>query len=180
MEVINKPIFGGARGAMFEDKCEQIEHMFHDALSAVKQVSSSILDVQAPSWYDDILQFRTVIKDIEVSVIQKTCNIQSLSTFTWPFELQESDVTFKQGSSLSPDNNRKPDGVSIRGSEPRGRGSHSVVLTQQLLEKKELETHIQEEDRRRKYYLKTGFRRSNRWNSETVNVGLIPGVVNVQ
>ncbi|KAG7305948.1 hypothetical protein JYU34_008511 [Plutella xylostella] len=68
MEVINKPIFGGARGAMFEDKCEQIEHMFHDALSAVKQVSSSILDVQAPSWYDDILQFRTVIKDIEIII----------------------------------------------------------------------------------------------------------------
>lgn len=68
MEVIRKPMFGGARGEQFEAKCDQIEHMFHDALDNVKAVSHSILDVQAPSWYDDILQFRTVIKDIEVTV----------------------------------------------------------------------------------------------------------------
>lgn len=59
-------MFGGARGEQFETKCEQIEHMFHDALANVRQVSSTILDVQAPSWYDDILLFRTIIKDIEV------------------------------------------------------------------------------------------------------------------
>ncbi|XP_050668613.1 dynein axonemal heavy chain 2 [Leptidea sinapis] len=68
MEVINKPMFGGARGDQFEDKCDQIEHMFHDALDNVKSVSATILDVQAPSWYDDILQFRTVIKDIEIII----------------------------------------------------------------------------------------------------------------
>ncbi|XP_046962283.1 dynein axonemal heavy chain 2 [Vanessa cardui] len=68
LEVINKPMFGGARGDQFEAKCDQIEHMFHDALDNVKAVAPSILDVQAPSWYDDILQFRTVIKDIEIII----------------------------------------------------------------------------------------------------------------
>lgn len=66
LETINKPMFGGARGEQFESKCEQIEHMFHDALDYVRNVSQNILDVQAPSWYDDVLQFRTTIKDIEV------------------------------------------------------------------------------------------------------------------
>lgn len=61
-------MFGGAHGDQFEAKCDQIEHMFQDALDNVKAVAHNILDVQAPSWYDDILQFRTVIKDIEVSV----------------------------------------------------------------------------------------------------------------
>ncbi|KOB76208.1 putative 1-beta dynein, partial [Operophtera brumata] len=66
IEKINKPMFSGARGDQFEAKCEQIEHMFHDALDQVRQVSHTILDVQTPSWYDDVLQFRTVVKDIEV------------------------------------------------------------------------------------------------------------------
>lgn len=61
-------MFGGARGEIFEGKCDQIEQMFHKALTTVKEVSHTILDVQAPSWYDDILEFRNVIKDIEVNV----------------------------------------------------------------------------------------------------------------
>ncbi|XP_045516056.1 dynein axonemal heavy chain 2 [Pieris brassicae] len=68
LEVINKPMFGGARGDQFEAKCDQIEHMFHDALDNVRAVADTILDVQAPSWYDDILQFRAVIKDIEIII----------------------------------------------------------------------------------------------------------------
>ncbi|OWR49571.1 putative 1-beta dynein [Danaus plexippus plexippus] len=68
LEVISKPMFGGAHGDQFEAKCDQIEHMFHDALDNVKAVATTILDVQAPSWYDDILQFRTVIKDIEIII----------------------------------------------------------------------------------------------------------------
>ncbi|KAM3963696.1 LOW QUALITY PROTEIN: dynein heavy chain 2, axonemal kl-2 [Aphomia sociella] len=68
MENINKPMFGGAHGDRFEAKCDQIEYMFHDALNYVRRVSNSILDVQAPSWYDDVLQFRGVIKDIEIII----------------------------------------------------------------------------------------------------------------
>ncbi|XP_053613118.1 dynein axonemal heavy chain 2 isoform X1 [Plodia interpunctella] len=68
MEVISKPLFSGARGDQFEEKCSSIEHMFQDALRNVRQVSSTILDVQAPSWYDDVLQFRTVVKDIEIII----------------------------------------------------------------------------------------------------------------
>lgn len=61
-------MFSGARGDQFEAKCDQIEHMFQDALLNVRRVSRAILDVQAPAWYDDILQFRTVIKDIEIII----------------------------------------------------------------------------------------------------------------
>ncbi|XP_045494772.1 dynein axonemal heavy chain 2 [Colias croceus] len=68
LEVIHKPMFAGARGDQFEAKCDQIEHMFHDALDQVRAVADTILDVQAPSWYDDVLQFRTVIKDIEIII----------------------------------------------------------------------------------------------------------------
>lgn len=66
MEVVNKPMFAGAHGDVFEEKCDQIEHMFCDALDNIRRVAHTILDVQAPSWYDDILHFRTVIKDVEV------------------------------------------------------------------------------------------------------------------
>ncbi|KAL4719865.1 hypothetical protein ACJJTC_002863 [Scirpophaga incertulas] len=68
LEKINKPVFAGARGDHFEAKCDQIEHMFGDALDTVKAVAHTILDVQAPSWYDDILSFRTIIKDIETII----------------------------------------------------------------------------------------------------------------
>jgi hypothetical protein len=63
---VSKPIFAGSRGDQFEAKCDQIEHMFYDAMDSVRGVAHTILDVQAPSWYDDVLNFRTVIKDIEV------------------------------------------------------------------------------------------------------------------
>nr|XP_049696661.1 dynein axonemal heavy chain 2 [Helicoverpa armigera] len=68
MENINKPYFAGARGDQFEAKCEKIERMFFSALLDVKGVGNTILDVQAPSWYDDILAFRTIIKDIEIII----------------------------------------------------------------------------------------------------------------
>ncbi|CAG4999301.1 unnamed protein product [Parnassius apollo] len=68
LEKINKPLFAGARGDQFEAKCGQIEKLFNAALDNVKNVASIILDVQAPAWYDDILHFRTVIKDIEIII----------------------------------------------------------------------------------------------------------------
>ncbi|XP_063358685.1 dynein axonemal heavy chain 2 isoform X1 [Cydia amplana] len=68
LEPVPKPIFGGARGEQFEQKCAQIEQMFLDALQHVRAVSATILDVQAPSWYDEILQFRTVVKDVEIII----------------------------------------------------------------------------------------------------------------
>lgn len=77
LEEVSKPYFGGAKGDQFEAKCEQIEHMFASALSDITSVSNSILDVQAPSWYDDILGFRIIIKDIEVryNSMLFTCNL---------------------------------------------------------------------------------------------------------
>lgn len=76
-------MFGGARGEQFETKCDQIEHMFTNALDNVKSVSASILDVQAPSWYDDVLQFRSIIKDIEVRLqLQKAAKTEEQSSKT--------------------------------------------------------------------------------------------------
>lgn len=78
METVNKPIFGGANGERFEAKCDQIEQMFHDALQHLQRVSHTILDVQAPSWYDDVLLFRICIKDIEVSLVSNYLQIKCL------------------------------------------------------------------------------------------------------
>ncbi|KAJ8721222.1 hypothetical protein PYW07_001997 [Mythimna separata] len=68
LEEISKPYFGGAKGDQFEAKCEKIEKMFARALFDITHVSNTILDVQAPSWYDDILAFRVIIKDIEIII----------------------------------------------------------------------------------------------------------------
>ncbi|RVE54736.1 hypothetical protein evm_000503 [Chilo suppressalis] len=68
LEEVSKPMFAGAHGENFENKCEQIEHMFSNALDDIRAVAPTILDVQAPSWYDEVLHFRTIIKDIEIII----------------------------------------------------------------------------------------------------------------
>ncbi|GBO98710.1 Dynein-1-beta heavy chain, flagellar inner arm I1 complex [Eumeta japonica] len=68
LEPIKKPIFGGARGDEFEGKCDQIESTFHEALNQIKAVSHTILDVQAHSWYDDVMAFRNTMKEIEIII----------------------------------------------------------------------------------------------------------------
>ncbi|CAG9819075.1 unnamed protein product [Phaedon cochleariae] len=72
-EKIPKPRFGGSRGKGFERWAERAEKMFSESLVEIEQVQFRILDVQMADWYDDILKFRTRMKDIEV-VIENLTN----------------------------------------------------------------------------------------------------------
>lgn len=65
---IPKPKFGGARGREFESYCDKIESMFKESLEDIEKVSYMILDVQNSDWFDEILKFRSRIKDIEVII----------------------------------------------------------------------------------------------------------------
>ncbi|XP_066252128.1 LOW QUALITY PROTEIN: dynein axonemal heavy chain 2 [Euwallacea similis] len=67
-EEIPKPLFGTSKGQQFETWVEKIEKMFNEGLNDIEMVKHRILDVQKTEWYDDILKFRTRMKDIEVVV----------------------------------------------------------------------------------------------------------------
>lgn len=67
-DYIPKPKFGGARGPEFESYCDKIESMFKESLDDIEKVSDMILDVQNSDWFDEILKFRSRIKDIEVII----------------------------------------------------------------------------------------------------------------
>lgn len=65
-ENLPKPCFGSSKGEEFDKWAERIERMFAESLSDIAKVKSRILDVQAATWFDDILKFKTRMKDIEV------------------------------------------------------------------------------------------------------------------
>lgn len=65
-EDLPKPNFGGSKGKEFDKWAERIERMFAGSLADIADVRHRILDVQAATWFDDILQFKTQMKDIEV------------------------------------------------------------------------------------------------------------------
>ncbi|CAG9772859.1 unnamed protein product [Ceutorhynchus assimilis] len=67
-EKIPKPLFGTSKGQQFENWAEKIEKMFNDSLIDIEKIKYRILDVQQPEWYDDILKFRTRMKELEVIV----------------------------------------------------------------------------------------------------------------
>nr|CAI5834494.1 unnamed protein product [Callosobruchus analis] len=67
-ENIEKPLFGTSKGLQFENWVDRIEKMFSDALEDIHNVEFRIFDVQLADWYDDILKFRTRMKDIETVV----------------------------------------------------------------------------------------------------------------
>ncbi|XP_050498494.1 dynein axonemal heavy chain 2 [Diabrotica virgifera virgifera] len=72
-ENIPKPMFGGAKGVDFDNWAKRIESMYNEALTDIDKVKFRILEVNASEWYDDILKFRTRMKDIEV-VIENLTN----------------------------------------------------------------------------------------------------------
>lgn len=65
-EKLAKPCFGGSKGQEFNKWAERIELMFSESLADIAAVKSRILDVQAATWFDDILKFKSKMKDIEV------------------------------------------------------------------------------------------------------------------
>ncbi|CAG9862849.1 unnamed protein product [Phyllotreta striolata] len=72
-EKIPKPMFSGSKGEEFDQWAERIEIMFQEALLDIESVKHRILVVKSSEWYDDILKFRTRMKDIEV-VIENLTN----------------------------------------------------------------------------------------------------------
>ncbi|KAF7269690.1 hypothetical protein GWI33_017275 [Rhynchophorus ferrugineus] len=70
---IPKPLFPTSKGVQFENWAERVEKMFNDSLADIEKVKHIILDVQEAEWYDDILKFRTRMKDVEV-VIENLTN----------------------------------------------------------------------------------------------------------
>lgn len=65
-ESLPKPTFGGSKGEEFNKWAERIERMFSESLDDIAKVQFRILDVQAATWFDDILKFKSKMKDIEV------------------------------------------------------------------------------------------------------------------
>ncbi|KAK9890592.1 hypothetical protein WA026_011959 [Henosepilachna vigintioctopunctata] len=65
-EVLPKPTFGGSRGSEFGSWVDKIEVMFNNSLEEVAKKRKIIFDVQVADWYDEILKFRSKMKDIEV------------------------------------------------------------------------------------------------------------------
>lgn len=65
---IPKPKFAGARGREFESYCDKAESMFKESLEDIEKVNHMILDVQNSDWFDEILKFRSRIKDIEIII----------------------------------------------------------------------------------------------------------------
>nr|XP_015838947.1 PREDICTED: dynein heavy chain 2, axonemal [Tribolium castaneum] len=72
-EEIPKPNFGGSRRIEFLNWCNKVEDMFAESLKSVQEVKHLILDVQVSTWYDQMLQFKNRMKDIEV-VIENLTN----------------------------------------------------------------------------------------------------------
>ncbi|KAG5894356.1 hypothetical protein JTB14_031917 [Gonioctena quinquepunctata] len=67
-EKIPRPRFGGSKGKDFEKWAARIEKMFNDSLQDIENVRYRVFDVQIADWYDDILKFKTRMKDVEVVV----------------------------------------------------------------------------------------------------------------
>ncbi|XP_017886409.1 dynein heavy chain 2, axonemal [Ceratina calcarata] len=63
-----KPMFSGTKGEERERVCQKIERLFHEALAEIRYNHQRILDVHYGAWHDDVFNFRTEMKDLEVIV----------------------------------------------------------------------------------------------------------------
>lgn len=55
-EAVQKPSFRGTEGPEYESVCDRVERTFLKSLKSIKDVQSTILDVQSTSWYDTIIR----------------------------------------------------------------------------------------------------------------------------
>ncbi|XP_012153483.1 dynein heavy chain 2, axonemal kl-2 [Megachile rotundata] len=65
---VMQPIFSGTLGEEHERVCQKIERLFRQALKQIEQNSHRILDVHYALWHDDIVAFRTEMKDLEIMI----------------------------------------------------------------------------------------------------------------
>lgn len=62
------PRFAGTEGPEFEKSCQKVEKLYLEYLLAIERNSHKILDVQEPTWYDDMFVFRGHMKDLEINI----------------------------------------------------------------------------------------------------------------
>lgn len=65
---ILSPKFSGTNGEEHERVCQKIERLFYDSLDKIEANSHKILAVHDSTWHDDMIVFRTEIRDLEIMI----------------------------------------------------------------------------------------------------------------
>lgn len=65
---ISSPKFRGTKGEEHERVCQKIERLFHETLRKIEANSHKIFAVHESMWQDDMLVFRTEVKDLEIMI----------------------------------------------------------------------------------------------------------------
>lgn len=60
--------FPGTKGIEHERVCQKIEKLFLESLGTIVSNCHKILDVQQPTWNDDMFVFRDQMKDLEIII----------------------------------------------------------------------------------------------------------------
>ena len=65
---ILSPKFSGTNGEEHDRVCQKIERLFYDALNKIEAISYKIFAVHESTWVDDMIIFRTEIRDLEIMI----------------------------------------------------------------------------------------------------------------
>lgn len=65
---ILSPKFSGTSGEEHERICQKIERLFYDALNKIEANSYKIFAVHESTWHDDMIIFRTEMRDLEIMI----------------------------------------------------------------------------------------------------------------
>jgi len=65
---ILRPKFSGTNGEEHERVCQKIERLFYNALSKIEANSYKIFAVHESTWHDDMIVFRSEIRDLEIMI----------------------------------------------------------------------------------------------------------------
>jgi len=65
---ILSPKFSGTNGEEHERVCQKIERLFYESLSKIEAISYKIFAVHESTWHDDMIIFRTEMRDLEIMI----------------------------------------------------------------------------------------------------------------
>ncbi|XP_078053365.1 dynein heavy chain 2, axonemal kl-2 [Augochlora pura] len=65
---MTRSMFSGTKGAEHERGCQKIERLFREALLKIKKNSHKIFDVLHGTWHEDVFEFRSELKDLEIII----------------------------------------------------------------------------------------------------------------
>lgn len=65
---ILSPKFSGTNGEEYERVCQKIERLFYDSLNKIEANSHKIFAVHESTWHDDMIIFRTEMRDLEIMI----------------------------------------------------------------------------------------------------------------